>query len=52
MLDLLYHKCNPLITIVETKNEKRQKKILFLLRYYNDEITINTKTPFLYGTCL
>ena len=29
--------------------EKRYKKILFLLGYYhdNDEIIINTKTPFL-----
>ena len=24
--------------------EKRQKKIVFLLRYYNDKIMINTKT--------
>ena len=26
--------------------ENREKKILFLLRYYNDEIIINTKTYF------
>ena len=56
MLDLLYHKRNPLIiTVVNgiiffkyiydyNLKEKRYKKILFLLRYYNDETIINTNS--------
>ena len=62
MLDLLYLKCNPLITtsidsslfkkIFKTNlREKCKRKILFLLGYCNDKIIINTKTTFLYSTC-
>ena len=60
MLDLFYYKRNPFIRIfvdgsifvkkkIKTYNwtEKRQKKVLFLLGCFNDEIIINTKIPFL-----
>ena len=59
MLELLYHERNPLITTVvitllkkyldHSLREKCYKMILFLLRYFNDEIISNTKTRFLYG---
>ena len=57
MLELLYHKHNPLITTVAYKStflkkkqldynlrEKRKMMVLFLLEHYNDEIIINTRT--------
>ena len=57
MLELLYHKHNPLITTVAYKStflkkkqldynlrEKRKTMVLFLLEHYNDEIIINTRT--------
>ena len=57
MLELLYHKHNPLITTVAYKStflkkkqldynlrEKRKMMVLLLLEHYNDEIIINTRT--------
>ena len=57
MLELLYHKHNPLITTVAYKStffkkkqldynlrEKRKTMVLLLLEHYNDEIIINTRT--------
>ena len=58
MLELLYHKHNPLITTVAYKStflkktkqldydlrEKRKTMVLFLLEHYNDEIIIITRT--------
>ena len=57
MLELLYHKHNPLITTVAYKStflkkkqldynlrEKRKTMVLLLLEHYKDEIIINTRT--------
>ena len=60
MLDLLHHKRNSVTTTVVDGSifkkyarlyikEKCWKKILHLLRYYNNGIIINIKTPFSYG---
>ena len=60
MLDLLYHKGNPLITAVIDNSifkkifktileRKMLEETLLLLSYCNDEIIINIKTQFLYG---
>ena len=58
MLELLYHKRNPLITTVVhgsiKKNhlrlspERKTEEDIIFARYYNNEIIINNKTLFLH----